>query len=373
MKRNVIILGICFLFVSCASNNFTKKAEKLRKGKKIDVEKIEGLDLEEENKRLMEENEKLKMQIEVYLCEDEYVYDVEPVVIPVTRYVVVKENDVPDIKLKETKILSGKDAVSQSFKDSIVPLTEFKNGMSFFDYNENIQFPIFTRKLAMTTIILNNDEQMIDKDLFMSDSDSWIVTGDIWSSDEGERQIIMIKPKVDNLETNMLIVTNKRLYHFILYSGNKNSTYQPMVRFKYPTDAKFITSSTKRNKPEGVHSNYTSKNIVTSFTDLGSDSTEFVSFNYTINIPVFQKKPDWTPKTVYDDGSHTYILLPEIVLQKEFPAFWEGKNDIVNYQIHPTNHCLVIIDKLIEEVTLRVGKTKVTVKKKKGIPYSIKR
>ena len=100
-----------------------------------------------------------------------------------------------------------------------------------------------------------------------------------------------------------------------------------------------------------------------------------VSMNYKISVPIFQKKVDWIPELVYDDGAFTYIRLPEIVLQKEFPVFYEKNNDIVNYEIHPSEHNLVIINKLIEKVTLRIGKQKITIIKKKGEgkPVNLKR
>lgn len=340
MKKIVTVLIVAPLFLmSCRT---------------INVEDVVSGQLQEENEQLKNELEQTKKIMEVNSKEDEYVYDVEPVIVPRTTFVVVDRNDVIGQEVDSEVQLVGKDAVKQSLKDSVVDLKEYVGGTSIFDYDENVQFPIFTKKLAMTTIILNNDEAMVDTQPFMSDTDSWVVTGDVWQSDEGERQLIMLKPKESGLETNMLIVTNKRLYHFILYSTS--SDYQPMVKFRYVTEPKFITSKTKKKNPMSVQAHYQTLD------------PSLVSFNYKISVPVFQKKVDWVPDMVYDDGSHTYIMLPEIVLQKEFPTVWEGNKEIVNYEIHPTVHNLIIVNKLIEEVTLKVGKQKVTIKKKKGMP-----
>ena len=91
-----------------------------------------------------------------------------------------------------------------------------------------------------------------------------------------------------------------------------------------------------------------------------------VSFNYKIYIPFLSRKVDWVPEMVYDDGSHTYIILPEVNLQKEFPAVWENGVELTNYEVHPEIHNMIVINKLIEKVTLRIGKKKVVIKKKRG-------
>ena len=70
---------------------------------------------------------------------------------------------------------------------------------------------------------------------------------------------------------------------------------------------------------------------------------------------------------------HTYIVLPEVVLQKEFPLVFEDKNKIVNYTIDEQYHNLIIIEKLIDSLTLKLGNKKVTILKKKGDSLNLKR
>lgn len=335
MRRTAAVFIFLMTIVSCRT---------------IDIEKKKGLDISEENRKLTEENERLKETISLYTKEEEYEYDIEPKLIPVTQYVIIDKKDYsPDSDKNKAE---GREAVKQSLKDSIRNLKDYTGGMGEFDYDGNYQFPVFTRKLSMTTIILNNDEVMTTDDVFLSDSKSWEITGDIWPSPEGERQLIMIKPLSTGLETDMLVVTNKRLYKFILYSTSND--YQPMVRFRYPSERKFITSNTKKVKAE---------KIVTSYEETNMD---LLSCNYKVYVPVFQKKTGWVPEMVYDDGSFTYIKLPEEVLQKEMPVLYENGRNIVNYEFHPKDHNLIIVNKLIEKLTLRLGKRKITIKKKKG-------
>lgn len=323
--------------------------------KTIDIEKSNDLEEVEKQVDLSQIIEEPEPEYEINglrIKESEFVYNLEPIIVEKKEYIVI---DKSEYEKKQNEKPTGKDAVKQSLKDSYVTLENFVGGTSFYQYDENKQFPIFTKQLALTTIILNNDEYMNDGSVpFMSDTERWEITGDVWNNDEGSRQLVMIKPLSSGLETNMMIVTNKRIYHFVLYSTKQD--YQPMVKFTYQTEKKFITSNTKKVFPESIRTSYDT-------TDASN-----LSFNYRVTVPSHSSKVEWIPNRVYDDGSHTYILLPEIVLQKEFPAVWENNKDIVNYEIDPEIHNLIIINKLINKVTLRVGHKKVIITKKKGEP-----
>ena len=73
------------------------------------------------------------------------------------------------------------------------------------------------------------------------------------------------------------------------------------------------------------------------------------------------KKPYWLPTRVYDDGKKTYIVMDETVLHMTSPVLFNKRNERINYSV---NKNLIVINELIEKVTLRVGKEKVTIKKK---------
>ena len=75
------------------------------------------------------------------------------------------------------------------------------------------------------------------------------------------------------------------------------------------------------------------------------------------------RKPEFLPTRVYDDGNKTYIVVDDIVLHKELPLIFNEKNEIVNYQVQKN---VFIIPRLINKVTLRLGKEKVIIEKKKA-------
>ena len=74
-------------------------------------------------------------------------------------------------------------------------------------------------------------------------------------------------------------------------------------------------------------------------------------------------KPGWLPKQVYDDGMKTYLVLDNMSLLTEYPVAFNERNEIINYR---TKENTIIIDQLIEKVTLRLGRQKVVITKKKG-------
>jgi type IV secretion system protein VirB9 len=88
----------------------------------------------------------------------------------------------------------------------------------------------------------------------------------------------------------------------------------------------------------------------------------FLSFDYKMSYSVF-KKPAWLPRRVYDDGAKTYIELDEKVLHTESPALFNKRDERVNYRL---NGKLMVLDELIEKLTLRLGKESVTIEKKKA-------
>ena len=67
------------------------------------------------------------------------------------------------------------------------------------------------------------------------------------------------------------------------------------------------------------------------------------------------------PRLAYDDGKKTYILFNSGILQNEFPAIFENRNDIVNYRVSAE---LIIIDKLVGKITVKLGKQKIIIEKK---------
>ena len=71
----------------------------------------------------------------------------------------------------------------------------------------------------------------------------------------------------------------------------------------------------------------------------------------------------WCPDLVYDDGKFTYIVLNKRTLQTEMPTVFIGSRKLVNTQVHKN---IIVINQLITKATLRLGRQKVKITKKKS-------
>jgi type IV secretion system protein VirB9 len=87
----------------------------------------------------------------------------------------------------------------------------------------------------------------------------------------------------------------------------------------------------------------------------------FLSFNYRVTHQIF-RKPQWFPDLVFDDGRQTYIVFPKGVLQAQYPAVFDNRNNVINYRVF--EH-IMILDKLIEKTTLRLDSHQVVIEKKR--------
>jgi len=246
----------------------------------------------------------------------------------------------------------GRAAVQRSNTEGILQPQDYEKAVMVYDFHRDFVYQIYCQPVRVTDITLESGERIVDLP-FISDSERWLVGAGFHYENEVPVQHVYVKPTAANLRASLIINTNVRVYHLILMSYA--DIHMPVVRFRYFTNItmpqNFIPNSSKS----------------TQFVISGEDESiytdpRYLSFNYKISHGVF-RKPRWLPSMVYDDGRKTYIIFPESVLQTELPAVFEHRTDIVNYRV---NQNIMIIDKLIEKVSIKLDKNTVTVEKKRG-------
>ena len=179
--------------------------------------------------------------------------------------------------------------------------------------------------------ILLEDKETV-KTISMGDPSAWQIVP------SGNR--IFIKPISDDprdATTNMLLVTNKRIYHFILQAeevGEEGINDPNLVfetKFMYPD-----------SNMEAVQQFSTKK---------GPDMSEpeKYNFNYTMSGSEII-----APLRAFDDGEFTYFQFGR--LNAELPGFFlvdsEGKEALVNYRVEGD---YVVIERVSSQFTLRNG------------------
>lgn len=160
-------------------------------------------------------------------------------------------------------------------------------------------------------------------------------------------QHFYLKPDISGLTTSMIIITDRRVYHFLLRSFK--DCYMTMVEFEYPN-----------SMPYNIKTDAMAERINARSNAFAGVDLRFLSFDYKMSYSIF-RKPLWLPHRVYDDGRRTYIQMDDKVLHTQTPVLFNQRNERINYRVEKN---LIIIDELVEKVTLRRGKEKVTIRKK---------
>jgi type IV secretion system protein VirB9 len=124
---------------------------------------------------------------------------------------------------------------SFSGAESDIPLT-VDNRIKTYTYNENDVYKLLVNYGYQTVIEFSKNEKIVT--ISLGDNYSWKITP---SSNR-----LFIKPMEENINTNMTVITNKRTYHFDLFSEKllkeklKELVY--VLRFFYPSEEAKVLS-----------------------------------------------------------------------------------------------------------------------------------
>jgi type IV secretion system protein VirB9 len=244
--------------------------------------------------------------------------------------------------------LSALDTVRESNKDGITSPSEYSHAAMIYDYNPHLVYEVYTQPLRVSDIYLKPGEKAVESP-FVSDSERWILGAGV-SYDQGVAvQHIYIKPTAAGLEASLIINTNERVYHLLLRSYN--TVHMPKVMWRY-----IENTMPQVYIPETGQAAQSAADTAEIAVD-----PHALNFNYKVTYPLFGK-PKWLPELVYDDAQKTYITFPSDIRQNGMPTLFENRKDIVNYRVVQN---VVILDKLVDTLTIKIGKQQVIVAKKK--------
>lgn len=320
--------------------------------KTVDLEKtsIPYSEGEETFKSLEDEQKQNEKELHEYLVQEELkVQDIEPTVVYIEKPVYVPySDDKKDVVEKK----QGIDAAKESLKVSVIKPENYKDGTFYYTYNENFVYEIYAQPYHLTDIILQDGEIVMGNPLLSEDASVWELTANVARNPiTGENiQHLFIKPAYSNLDSSLIIITDRRVYHFRIKSYK--DIHMAMVKFNYPEIRNVWATSSAGNTAKGV-------SVENEYITL--TNPEFLSFDYKMKYGF--KKPEFLPQRVYDDGNKTYIVVDDIVLHKQLPLVFNERNEIVNYTVQKN---VFIIPRLINKITLRLAKQKVIIEKKRS-------
>lgn len=220
-----------------------------------------------------------------------------------------------------------------------------KSNMPFMAGNGKLTY---VHGASMPTV-LAMPMQVCDIELQQGEIISSINIGDTarWQvvvTNSNNREHVLVKPSDSNIETNAVVVTNRRVYHLRLVSTEDSFT--PYIGFVYANEILAYQNQANAQKAKQEHfDSYKSDE-----TDNKVLSLENLNFNYEV-----RGKADWKPERVYDDGIKTYIKLPKRTYTSEMPILLVSKGGqtvLVNYRVNKT---AMIADGVFDEIILVLG------------------
>lgn len=241
-----------------------------------------------------------------------------------------------------------------------------KDGRVLYTYGAGLA-TVVCAPLKICTIELEAGEKIIGEPQ-IGDSVRWLVSPALSGRGNDETAMIVVKPKQPELDTTLLVTTDRRTYYLRLVS--KAEDFLARVAFAYPED------EVKRWKAHLEEQERRRKEEFDAAQITPVESLENLYFDYRI----VGGDENMRPVRVVDDGKKTYIQMTPNAAHREAPVLvvlGSQGAEMVNYRVKGD---MYIVDRLFERGALILGIGKSARKaevirgtyrgKVKGDPYS---
>ncbi|WP_321335961.1 P-type conjugative transfer protein TrbG [Breoghania sp.] len=210
----------------------------------------------------------------------------------------------------------------------------YYNAIQVYPWSEGALYQVYTAPGKITDIALEPGEALTGAGpIAAGDTARWII-GDTTSGSGEEPQVyILVKPARPDIETNLVVTTDRRVYRIELRAGE--GSYMPAVAWNYPR-----SSSSQRP-------------VVRATPRIPAVSVRNYRYGLTGDTP------PWRPVSVYDDGRRVYVEFPGGIVQGEMPPVFvlgpDGNPEIVNSRVYRN---ILIVDRIFGAAELRLGSGK---------------
>lgn len=250
----------------------------------------------------------------------------------------------PSQKIKAAPA-TPEDAIAEGAKKARIEpsLNGYINAVQVYPYTEGALYRLYAAPGQVSDIALQPGETLIS--VSAGDTVRWVVGDTSSGGPEGERAHILVKPIGPGLSTNLMIATDRRVYHLELTSTD--GAYMAALSWAYPQDE--LDGLRARNRNALARDERTiAKGLA-----LGD-----LNFGYSIE----GDRPDWRPVRVFDDGRQVYIQMPAAITTTDAPPLFvvgrKGGVELVNYRVKDNYY---IVDRLFSRAELRHGEKNQTV------------
>lgn len=219
---------------------------------------------------------------------------------------------------------------------------------AIFNYAEDNSYQIFLKEDFITTIKLEANEDI----LYIAGGNIEGVMLDQTRGGKDGSSLVYIKPLFEDLDTNIVITTDKRVYYFDVKTSK--TMFNPMIRFNYPMEREIVAYANESavariNNPITMADIEAKKYETTPYIP----TTIIKDVNYEI-----RDNNDIAPDLVYNDGLKTYVRLKKGI--QEMPILEvlgeDGKPEKVNQRIEEKDgYKFFIVDKLFDKGQTKLG------------------
>ncbi len=214
------------------------------------------------------------------------------------------------------------------------------NAVQVYPYSEGALYQVYSAPNQVTDIMLQPGEQLVGAGpVAAGDTVRWIIGDTVSGTGPTTRVHILVKPVRPDLQTNLVINTDRRTYHLELRSAER--TYMASVSWSYPQDA-LIALRRQNAQADAAQPAATST----------LPAIENLNFRYRIE----GDNPAWRPVRAFDDGRQVFVEFPSGIGQGEMPPLWiigaAGSAELVNYRVRGR---YMVVDRLFGGAELRLG------------------
>ena len=211
------------------------------------------------------------------------------------------------------------------------------NAIQVYPYTEGALYQLYTAPEKVSDIALQPGEKIVS--VSAGDTVRWVIGDTASGEGTAARAHILVKPIKEDLETNLVIITDRRAYHLELYSTY--DTYMASVSWTYPHD-ELLALRRRNHDAEEVQQRLVDRGL----------QLDSLRFRYAITGDT----PPWRPRRAFDDGQKVYIQFPAKLGQGEAPPLFvvgaKGDTQLVNYRVRGSYY---IVDRLFAAAELRLG------------------
>lgn len=227
-----------------------------------------------------------------------------------------------------------------------------------FHYDIDNTYLVLSKPKAVTHIQLAPDEVITS--IAAGDTSSWELTP------TKNRKHLFVKPKFEDIDTSMTVLTDKRTYQFVLRSTGDGKKWYQRVSWLY--DIEMVLDEEPLPKPVVTEPSTAAKAVTEEKTVQSGAADicgatgagirpEALQFRYEI-----KGDAPFKPQIVFDDGKFTYYRMPDSL--QELPALFaviEGTDySLVNYTVQCQ---FLVAQRLMESSILKLGRNEIRINK----------